>query len=257
MNSPDFNPDKIQGIFFDVYGTLFIYNNMEDAWKDWITTYHRLLHAKGLQMPLETFISKTDGFFSLPEPTDKEKDFSVFQCRVKRYVEELGLELSNEIIKEISDKCLNEWQKYVLLDPEVIPLLAYLKQNKKLALISNFDHPPHLHNLLKASKIIEYFDHITISGEIGIKKPNPEIFSSALAELNLSPGEVIYIGDSPVDVKAAQEANMTPIIIMRKNLEHYSLQTDFNKEGISRKISLPKYKDILIINSLKDLYDLF
>ena len=35
-----------------------------------------------------------------------------------------------------------------------------------------------------------------ISGEVGIKKPSPEIFSIAIAETGLQPSEVAFVGDS-------------------------------------------------------------
>ncbi len=257
MKKPNFDSDSIKGVFFDLYGTLFIYDNMEAAWEDWITIFYQKLKNNGLKMNMEQFRSKTDGFFSLPEPKQKEQDLSIFQCRVKRYTNELGLALTNKKIKKLSEACLNAWQKYVLIDPNVAPLLKELQKFKKLALISKFDHPPHLYNILRTNEILDYFDYIVISGEVGIKKPNPEIFSFALKELNLSPSEVIYIGDAPEDIHAAQSANIIPIIIKRKNLEHYSLQTDFKNNGYSPNLNLPNYQNAFHINALTDLYEIF
>jgi putative hydrolase of the HAD superfamily len=257
MNKNSFDENRIKAVFFDAYGTLFIYDNMENAWKDWIKTFYEKLKKYGLKMNLEEFRQKTDGFFSRPEPTQTTNGLSIFQCRVKRYSEKLGLNLNNSQIKEISEACLNAWQKYVLLDQNVIPLFKRIKKSKKLALISNFDHPPHLHNILKKSKIFNMFDHIVISGEVGVKKPNPEIFNFALEELGLKPEEVIYIGDAPEDVQAAHSANIFPVVIKRKNLEHYSLHTDYKTKGYSRTIEIPQYKKVLKICSLKELYELF
>jgi len=38
---------------------------------------------------------------------------------------------------------------------------------------------------------------IFISDQIGISKPNPKLYQTALRELGLEPGEVMYVGDNP------------------------------------------------------------
>ena len=48
-------------------------------------------------------------------------------------------------------------------------------------------------------KLVEYFDPraIFISDEIGINKPNPKLYRTALRALALEPGVVMYVGDNP------------------------------------------------------------
>ena len=53
------------------------------------------------------------------------------------------------------------------------------------------------------------FEKIFDSQKIGIEKPDPEIFQEVLKELELSPSQVIYIGDYyEVDVKGANRAGI-------------------------------------------------
>ncbi len=57
---------------------------------------------------------------------------------------------------------------------------------------------------------------MVISGEVGIKKPSPEIFSIAIAETGLQPSEVAFVGDSiDDDMMGAAAAGLTPILIDR------------------------------------------
>ncbi|WP_440117835.1 HAD family hydrolase [Paenibacillus sp. QZ-Y1] len=56
------------------------------------------------------------------------------------------------------------------------------------------------------------FDHIIVSEEAGVKKPDPRIFRLALDHFGLSPEQCIYIGDHPVnDVKGAASVGMNTI----------------------------------------------
>jgi YjjG family noncanonical pyrimidine nucleotidase len=52
---------------------------------------------------------------------------------------------------------------------------------------------------LVAGNIDHLFQSIIVSDEIGIRKPNKEIFEAALEQLQLSPSEVLFVGDSLQD----------------------------------------------------------
>lgn len=49
---------------------------------------------------------------------------------------------------------------------------------------------------IRKSEIAKYFKDIIISEEIGISKPNPDIFEYSLKNLDFNKGEVLMIGDS-------------------------------------------------------------
>lgn len=58
------------------------------------------------------------------------------------------------------------------------------------------------------------FDHIIVSEEAGVKKPDPRIFKLALDHFGLTPEQCIYIGDHPVnDVEGAAKVGMNTIWI--------------------------------------------
>jgi HAD superfamily hydrolase (TIGR01509 family) len=60
---------------------------------------------------------------------------------------------------------------------------------------------------LRLIGLLDYFDlrHIAISGDLGIRKPNPRIFEHALNALQVKPQETAMIGDSlSADVLGAQ-----------------------------------------------------
>ena len=59
--------------------------------------------------------------------------------------------------------------------------------------MSNFD--TRLRPILKELKLTDLFDSIVISAEVGVEKPNPEIFLLACEQLQVAPAEAVVLGD--------------------------------------------------------------
>ena len=96
------------------------------------------------------------------------------------------------------------WELY----PEVADVLAELGPHFQLAVISNFDG--RLRFILEQLGISKFFAHVFISSEVGADKPDPEIFRRALKVIELSPGQVLHVGDDPErDWKAAGAAGLS------------------------------------------------
>lgn len=55
------------------------------------------------------------------------------------------------------------------------------------------------------------FDGVTVSAEVGLLKPQPEIYQSLFSTHGLIPSESIFIDDMPHNVKGAQEVGMQAI----------------------------------------------
>ncbi|XP_047330673.1 haloacid dehalogenase-like hydrolase domain-containing protein 3 [Impatiens glandulifera] len=70
----------------------------------------------------------------------------------------------------------------------------------KLAVVSNFDN--RLRKLLKDLNIIDLFDAVIISSEVGYEKPDTQIFKAALDQMNVEARRAIHVGD---DLKADKE----------------------------------------------------
>jgi epoxide hydrolase-like predicted phosphatase len=58
----------------------------------------------------------------------------------------------------------------------------------------------------------EMFDGVVISGEVGMRKPEREIFELALDRIALPAGECVFIDDMPHNVSAAAEAGLVGIV---------------------------------------------
>ncbi|MEU4393503.1 HAD family phosphatase [Kribbella sp. NPDC023855] len=56
------------------------------------------------------------------------------------------------------------------------------------------------------------FDDIVISGEVQLRKPEPEIYHLAAQRLGLRPAECVFVDDMEVNVVAARELGITGIV---------------------------------------------
>ncbi|MEA2517279.1 MAG: putative hydrolase of the superfamily [Actinomycetota bacterium] len=58
----------------------------------------------------------------------------------------------------------------------------------------------------------ELMDVIVISGEVGMRKPDPAIFELTTSKLGLPPEACVFVDDHPGHLKAAQEAGMETVL---------------------------------------------
>ena len=56
------------------------------------------------------------------------------------------------------------------------------------------------------------FDAVVISGEVGLRKPDPAIYALAADRLGLPPQGIVFVDDLPPNVRAATEAGMTAVL---------------------------------------------
>lgn len=102
--------------------------------------------------------------------------------------------------------------RIVRLVPGTMELLEYLKPKYHLHLITNgFQEVQH--TKLSGSGLEPYFETLTVSEEVGVKKPNPEIFHYALRKAGAKAEESLMIGDEmAVDIDGARAAGMDTLL---------------------------------------------
>jgi HAD superfamily hydrolase (TIGR01509 family) len=206
---------RVDAVFFDLYGTLLVYRDMAAAWADWLDTLHLWFQARGVETDRGTLASRCDGFFGKPEPVDRRDGLTVYERRLAILCEGFGLDVTPAQLRILADQSADSWQRHVPLDPAAPGVLAELARILPVVLVSNFDHPPHVHQVLEREGIADYFAEVVISADAGVKKPDPRIFAGPLEWLELQPHRVVYVGDAPEDVAAAVAAGVRPILLRR------------------------------------------
>lgn len=96
------------------------------------------------------------------------------------------------------------------LDLNLITYLRNMRKDYKIGLLSNaWDD---LRSLLKEEfGIIEVFDAVIISAEVGLIKPDPRIYQLAAEKLSVATNQVIFIDDVTENVAAARNSGMFAI----------------------------------------------
>ncbi len=115
------------------------------------------------------------------------------------------------------DKC---WNTMLLSIPQNrIDILNKLKQNYKLILVSNTNeiHSDYYEKQDYWSN--NYFDKIYYSHEIGIRKPNIEVFHKIINENKLNPNQTIFFDDRIENLDAAEKTGIKTVLIGEKNIE--------------------------------------
>lgn len=56
------------------------------------------------------------------------------------------------------------------------------------------------------------FDVVVISGEVGMRKPNRDIFDLTIKQLEIAPAAAVFVDDHPGHLKAAEELGMTTVL---------------------------------------------
>lgn len=114
------------------------------------------------------------------------------------------------------------------LDEGARPALAQLRaRGLALALVSNTMRTPGvaLRKVLDRYGVLEYFAHTTFSDEVGIRKPDPEIFALTLRALRVDAAAAVHVGDDPIlDILGARKAGLRAIQVTSASLKALGAQ---------------------------------
>ena len=107
-------------------------------------------------------------------------------------------------------------------------LAALRAQGYQLGLISNTIWPGRAHRADLASlELLDYFDELSFSGDLGLWKPAPEIFLRTAEALGASASETLFVGDSPQeDILGAQAAGMRAVWVQTPEFALGNVQPD-------------------------------
>jgi len=153
------------------------------------------------------------------------------------WIKKLAPKISKAKLEEMRKWMAYEYAKHYMTrfaDPMKYSRYT-LKQLKKRGIKVGIVTNQHDNQEIVSRKILAFnkFDVIITSDHVKKSKPSPEGVIKAMKKLNVKPDEVIYVGDTINDVKAARAAGV----------EVYLLKHRYNKNIKSKKIS--KLKDIL------------
>lgn len=202
---------KYKHLFFDLDRTLWDFDAAAEVAFERIYDKYNL---KGLGIPSahefhEVYHPLNERLWELYREDKITKD-ELNRTRFLKPLEHYGIH-DIELADHLSADYVYWSPRIVRLVPGTMELLDYLKPKYHLHLITNgFQEVQH--TKLSGSGLEPYFETLTVSEEVGVKKPNPEIFHYALRKAQATAEESLMIGDEmAVDVDGARAAGIDQI----------------------------------------------
>ena len=107
------------------------------------------------------------------------------------------------------EQFVRAWNDILRENPQVTKLVPRLRQHHKLIALSN-TNALHLQHI-KAIPSLSLFDDWVASCDVGLRKPDPDIYRLAVARVGVQPEAAVYIDDRPELVEAGRSAGLTAI----------------------------------------------
>lgn len=170
----------IKAVVFDCFGVL-----TGDKWKEFVASLpgEQRANARDLNMALDRGVISQDEFY----------------VQINK--------LTGHSIAEIDSIINSQMQKNSYL----IEYIKQLKGKYKLAVLSNVSNDWIRQEFLEPSEI-QLFDDFILSYEVGLIKPNPEIFRLTASRLGVQLEEMLFIDDSAGNAQAASDLGVKAIV---------------------------------------------
>jgi HAD superfamily hydrolase (TIGR01509 family) len=103
------------------------------------------------------------------------------------------------------------WREAQGLIGENVDLIRRLRPPYRLSILSNADLTLRA-RLRDELRIHDCFDDVVSSAEVGLAKPDPEIYALACARLALPPSACVFVDDHEPNVRAAEAGGLLGIL---------------------------------------------
>ena len=181
-------------ILFDLDDTLFSLRRCEAA------ALRRTLENAGLlaRLPadyMERYAAISAKHWAAPSAdgyTQYRRE-NVTELSWRDFLSRQGLDV--DMAKRLAAQFWKEFCRSSALNPGAEEVLRELSTAYRLGMITN-GYSNSQRGRLRAAGLLDVFDPLLISEEVGVQKPDERIFEMALTHLGLGPEALLYVGDS-------------------------------------------------------------
>jgi len=215
------NQGLIKAVLFDLGNTLIYFDR---PWTD-ITAVAdreltRALREAGFNVDPAAFPAEVRNRMEIYY-SERDAEFIEFSTLyvLRALLEEKGYrEIPDKRLRPALRAMYSVTQAYWLLEPDAIPALEGLRdQGYRLGVISNASDDDDVQTLVDKAGIRPYFEIILSSAAVGLRKPHPRIFKTAMQTMGVTPAETIMVGDTlGADILGAHNLGMRGIWITRR-----------------------------------------
>ena len=200
--------NNITHVFFDLDHTLWDFD------KNSALTFHKIFQHNSVDINLEEFLEVYEpinlNYWKLYREEKIDKPSLRFG-RLNDAFNALSFNVKTSLIHKLSEDYITNLSSFNHLFEGTIDVLEYLHPKYELHIITNGFKEVQQGKLNKAN-IDHYFNTVTNSEMVGVKKPNPKIFHHALDIARAKPDNSIMIGDNyEADILGALEVGLDAI----------------------------------------------
>jgi putative hydrolase of the HAD superfamily len=205
----------IRAVLFDMGSTLLEFENQpwEELIRQGIEAVYKGLHAHGAILPPSQEFCQA--FRESYRETWRQAEQSLVEMEIRLLLQQTahgaGFLLTEAMLLGLVRAHYSPVSAQVTIYADTIDTLVDVRRRgMKIGLVSNTVWPGALHKEdLQRFGILEFFDHVLFSADVGVRKPHPQIFQAALEALNVAPHEAVFVGDRvPEDVEGAMRVGM-------------------------------------------------
>lgn len=196
----------IRSIIFDFDGTLVDFVESD------IAALKQIYNLAAPDCPLDQFIDAAiEGIMQFHELVERKEinPLLMHHYRLSRAFVRMEMDWDDSFVDLYKSLLLKETKAYT----GVRQLLGSLPGRVNLGIITNAYNGTLQRERIEASGLERFFHEILIAGEVGIAKPDPEIFLLMSKKLTVIPEECLFIGDSIYyDIAGAHSAGMKTVL---------------------------------------------
>ncbi|MHA1192769.1 MAG: HAD family hydrolase [Promethearchaeota archaeon] len=232
----------IKAITFDLWNTLFENISYSDIRLDFISD---IIRKRDGDLSFDKIKESYESNFLFLVPEEKlNKLHHVYtEKRFKNLLKDLNFKMSKveikNIVRKLEDTMLSNPPP---LKPNVKKTLESLDSHYKIGLISDTGITPGriLKQALEHHEILQYFDTLIFSDELGVYKPHSLPFQTALKNLAVSAEMSIHVGDLiDTDIVGAKNYNMRAIWVNNEpNTKFLKIKPDFIIKDIYETVGI-------------------
>ena len=179
-----------------------------------------VMKRNGLEMGYDEYTEKESSIFSRYRKMENETNRDIHDIvKFREVATELFPGQAARWQRRVADSANTAFWKvvnhnYVLNNNARRSLARLARMGVRMSVISNHHNPEALSGHLDQLGISRYFDHVYVSAQLGIRKPDSRIFKMCLSAMKVNPSETMFVGDSMEnDVEGAKGAGIRAILM--------------------------------------------
>jgi putative hydrolase of the HAD superfamily len=196
---------NVKAILLDLGGTLTC--SHQPTWNKYEKTLLSTLKNHNHPINLTQLRTALDKLY-IRNTTGKFKNYTQYWTT---FIKQQNIPQQTSLIKDLETARKQTISKLYRLYNHVIPKLCELHERHRLALVSNCSM--NTRKEINSLDLTKYFEHMSLSYEVGARKPDKRIYVDALNALAVKGKECIFIADEISDLEGAKALRMKTLLV--------------------------------------------